>query len=188
MNILLYIGDICKAPVEVICTSTNPHLELMAGTGGAVRDAGGWVIQEECNELIDAEKSKSGNKYLPMGSAWRTGAGSLPFRAVIHCVAADPFHSSTTHIIAECVQNLLREAAPLDPPIRSIAMPVFASGHVEHDFKQALESMLEILLDVHGIDIEHCLIAILEERHASIAKQILDSRLGTFDNICGEKQ
>jgi O-acetyl-ADP-ribose deacetylase (regulator of RNase III) len=145
MHIELYVGEISTVPAEVVCTSTNPHLDLVLGTGGAIREAGGEVIQDECRAIIAREYERTGRRYLPQGAAVRTTAGTLPFRAVIHCVAIDAFHGSTPETIAACVRNALREAAALDPPPQAIAMPVFASGNGPFDFEQGLAIMLDEL-------------------------------------------
>ena len=39
MHIALYTGDISTVPADVVCTSTNPHLDLVLGT--AVRTGPG---------------------------------------------------------------------------------------------------------------------------------------------------
>jgi len=145
MPITLYVGEIATVPAEVVCTSTNPHLDLVLGTGGAIREAGGEVIQDECRAIMAAQHQRSGRRYLAQGAAVRTSAGSLPFRAVIHCVAIDAFHGSSPTTIAACVCNALREAAALDPPAASIAMPVFATGNGRFDFERGLNVMLDEL-------------------------------------------
>ena len=73
IRIALYIGDICCAPAEVVCSSTNPNLELIAGTRAALRMAGGHSIQEEYIVIIEREKAAQGRRWLPPGSAAKTG-------------------------------------------------------------------------------------------------------------------
>lgn len=142
MNAAIFHGDICYAPADVICTSTNPHLQLMIGTGGAVRDVGGWVIQDECNMRIKQERETRNRAYLDQGDVAITSAGSLKHLRVIHCVAIDAFHGSSIDVIQRCTQNALAQATQL-PGCSSIAFPVFASGNGQFDFATSLRAMAE---------------------------------------------
>ena len=177
----LYVGDICRAPVEVICTSTNPHLDLMLGTGGAVREAGGSVIQEECNALIAANRANGGPAYLKQGSVARTGAGRLPFRTVIHCVAIDAFHDSTREAIVSCVRGALIEAARMSPPARSILFPALASGNGNYDFEKSVDHIAEIVSAETPPCIEQVWIMVKDGRKKAQALRVLEARLGKIE-------
>jgi O-acetyl-ADP-ribose deacetylase len=140
LNITLFQGDITEAPAEAICTSTNSRLTLMMGTGGAVRERGGFEVLRACEDVL----ARSGRKQMPPGSAHVTTAGKLPYRAAIHCVASDPStHISSDAIIRACVRNALVRADELQ--VRTLAMPVFATGHARFRFDRALEVMREVL-------------------------------------------
>ena len=136
MDVVVFTGDICDAPAEAVCTSTNPRLSLVMGTGAALRDRGGFGILRECEAL-------RGDRELPPGSAHVTSAGTLPFRAAIHCVACDRTHRSSSHIVAACVRTALAKADELG--IRSLAMPLFATGHARVKFDHAIEAMIGAL-------------------------------------------
>jgi O-acetyl-ADP-ribose deacetylase len=129
MRASIFIGDIADVEAEAICTSTNPRLSLMMGTGAAVRARGGYEILRACEEIV----SRDGP--LPPGSAWPTTAGSLASKVVIHCVASDANHRSSEATIAMCVRNALDCAARAG--CRTVAMPVFASGHAHVNFRRA---------------------------------------------------
>lgn len=140
LNITLFDGDITEAPADVICTSTNSRLTLMMGTGGAVRERGGFEVLRACEDVL----ARSGRKQMPPGSAHVTTAGKLPYRAAIHCIASDPStHISSDAIIRACVRNALLRADELQ--VRTVAMPVFATGHARFRFDRALEVMREAL-------------------------------------------
>ena len=140
LNITRFDGDITEAPAEAICTSTNSRLTLMMGTGGAVRERGGFEVLGACEDVL----ARSGRKQMPPGSAHVTTAGKLPYRAAIHCVASDPStHISSDAIIRACVRNALVRADELQ--VRTVAMPVFATGHARFRFDRALEVMREAL-------------------------------------------
>lgn len=136
MQIAAFTGDIADAPAEAVCTSTNPRLSLMMGTGAAVRERGGFEVLRECETL-------RGDRELPAGSAHVTSAGRLPFRAAIHCVACDRTHQSSPNVVAACVRNALARADELG--VRSLAMPLFGTGHARMKFDRAIATMLEAL-------------------------------------------
>lgn len=140
LNITLFHGDITEAPADAICTSTNSRLTLMMGTGGAVRERGGFEVLRACEDVL----ARSGRAQMPPGSAHVTTAGKLPYRAAIHCVASDPStHISSDAIIRACVRSALMRADELQ--LRTIAMPVFATGHARFRFERAVEAMREAL-------------------------------------------
>lgn len=145
MRIGLYLGDLVRAPAEALCSSTNPELKLMVGTGGALRTAGGWEVQDECDRLLAAERDRTGRRTFELGSAHRTGPGRLPVRGLIHCVAIDAFHGSSTDVIAACTRNALSVARGAG--FASIALPAFATGNGRFDFARSLGGMLDVLLD-----------------------------------------
>lgn len=141
-------GDICDVDADGICTSTNPNLALMIGTGGAVRDRGGWAIQDECARLIANERARSGKRYFPPGSAHLTTAGDLPFRGVIHCVASDAFHGTSVETIASCVNNAVSVAEKQG--WTTLAMPLFGTGHVAFQPRAAAEAIVAALAACRG--------------------------------------
>ena len=140
MEITLFTGDIADAPADAVCTSTNPRLSLIMGTGASLRERGGFAILRECEVL-------RGERELPPGSAHVTSAGTLPFRAAIHCVACDRTHRSSSHIVAACVRSALAKADELG--VKTLAMPLFATGHARVRFDHAVESMLHALRTAH---------------------------------------
>jgi O-acetyl-ADP-ribose deacetylase (regulator of RNase III) len=175
----LFLGDICQVPADVICTSTNPHLDLMIGTGGAVRSAGGWGIQEECYRIIRERGNVPERTFLDPGEAVMTSAGNLPYAAVIHCVAIDSFHNSTAEIIGECVSNALAEFAKL-PDTASLAFPVFASGNGRFDFAASLTEICRALKEHWPAQLEQAWIVVHEDHRRKDAEMILREAFGEF--------
>lgn len=164
MKISLFHGDIVDAPAEAVCTSTNPRLTLLMGTGAAVRERGGFEILRAC-EAIVAEAGP-----LRPGSAHVTTAGALPFRIAIHCVASDPAHRTSDGVVGACVRNALARADAA--ACRSIAMPVFASGHARYRFARALEAMLAALREAET-NVAEVVIAVPEEGRVEEARGVL---------------
>ncbi|HSY50086.1 MAG TPA: macro domain-containing protein [Thermoanaerobaculia bacterium] len=145
MKISIFVGDLCDAPAEALCTSTNPRLSLYMGTGGSVRTRGGFTILRSCEAIVEAEFSRSGNRHLPAGSAHVTAAGELPAKVIIHCVASNARHQSSPEIVRACVINALRCAG--EAGCTTIALPVFASGHAGLRFDRALRVIVQELRD-----------------------------------------
>ena len=174
MQLGIYHGDIITVPAEVVCVSTNPQLELVAGTGGAVREEGGWLIQRECQEYVQEHYKISGKRYVEPGSVVRTRAGTLPFRAIIHCVAIDNFHRSASSVIHNCTREALKLASRMQPPVRSIAFPVFGSGNGGFDFETALRAILEELWR-NKLTIKTVYIVTLDDEQAEMARGMLNN-------------
>ena len=151
------------APAEALCTSTNARLSLMMGTGGSVRDRGGFEILRECEAIL-------GGKTLPPGSVVTTSAGRLPHKAIFHCVASDVHHRSSTEIVRACVTNAL--AAADKAGCKSVAMPVFATGHAHVKFLDALTAMRDALRAAQT-NVERVVVVLFDADWADDAKRIL---------------
>lgn len=162
MRISLFAGDLTDAPAEALCTSTNARLTLMMGTGGAVREKGGWDVLRACEAIAQG-------RTLAPGSAHVTTAGKLPHKGVIHCVASTPDQVSSEPIIRACVTNAL--AAADANGWTSIAMPVFASGHVRFKFERALNAMLEALRSAQT-NVDDVVIVVEAEREADARRAL----------------
>lgn len=166
MRVSVIAGDIADAPADAICTSTNPKLTLMMGTGGSVRDRGGFEVLRAAEELL----ANSGRTSLPPGSVHITTAGKLPCKAIIHCIASDATHRSSDAVIRTCVINALAAADSLG--CSSLAMPVFATGHAHYKFVRALAAMAEALQNA-STQVDHVLIVVRDEDWVDDAKTAL---------------
>jgi O-acetyl-ADP-ribose deacetylase (regulator of RNase III) len=173
MKVSVFAGDIAEAPADAICTSTNPRLSLMMGTGGSVREKGGFEILRECEALLTAETARSGRARMPVGSVWVTGAGALPHQAVLHCVASDVRARSSDAVIRSCV--LQSVTAAIRRGITSVAMPVFASGHAHFAFDAALASIAEALASAPE-GLAEVIVVVRDEAAAGSAVKILRQR------------
>jgi O-acetyl-ADP-ribose deacetylase (regulator of RNase III) len=167
LKITVFHGDITEAPAEAICTSTNTRLTLMMGTGGAVRERGGFEVLRACEDLL----ARSGRSQLPPGSAHTTTAGKLPYKAAIHCVASDPStHISSDAIIAACVRNALARADEIG--CATVAMPVFATGHARYSFPKAVRAIVTALQSAQT-SVSEVVIAVEDDEKVAIAREIV---------------
>lgn len=170
LRITLFEGDVSRAAADAACTSTNGRLSLMAGSGGDVRSRGGWAIKRECEAILEKHRQETGQDELPPGSVWTTTAGRLPAELVIHCVASDPSHNSSRELIRSCTRGAL--AAAVAASCRSVAMPVFATGHASFRFEASLDAIADVLAET-AEPIEEVIIAVLNADRVHQAKGIL---------------
>jgi len=172
MRISVFAGDLCDVDAEVLCTSTNPRLSLVMGTGGTVRSRGGFEILRACEAIVDAEFRRTGRRGLPAGSAHLTGGGGLPAKGIIHCVASDEAHRSSVDIVRGCVQNSLAIADANG--FTSIAMPLFGAGHARLKFERVVRVMAEMLRD-EATSVRHVFIVVFDAERVDEAAELVRS-------------
>jgi O-acetyl-ADP-ribose deacetylase len=180
MKISVRLGDITDAPTDAICTSTNSRLSLMMGTGGAVREQGGFEVLRACENLVDEEFARNGRRVLPVGSAHVTTAGKLPYKAIIHCVASDSSHRSSAEVIRRCVVNALALADAAG--CKSIAMPLFSTGHARFKPELAAAVIGETLREART-SVQHVVITVDDAQRADEAERVLRGVIGEVSRI-----
>ncbi len=121
-KLTLKIGDITKEEVDAIVNAANSSLLGGGGVDGAIHDAGGPQILEECRKI----RAEQGG--CPAGEAVATTAGRLHAQYVIHTVG--PVWHGGSHnedqLLASCYRNSLALAARLK--CRSVAFPSISTG------------------------------------------------------------
>ena len=167
MHASIFVGDLADAEADAICTSTNPRLSLVMGTGASVRERGGPEVARACEAIV----AKSGP--LPAGSAHATTAGRLGHRIAIHCVASDATHRSSAEIVRACVRSAVRIAR--DAGCASLAVPVFASGHAHVKFDEALRAIAE---ELRGAAFARVVFVVNDPDRADAARTIVRNVLG----------
>ena len=73
-------GNLLEEPVDAIVNAANGHLAHAGGVAGLIARAAGPALQQECDAVVRAHGPFSS------GEAVATGAGELPFKAVIHAI------------------------------------------------------------------------------------------------------
>ncbi|TET96006.1 MAG: Appr-1-p processing protein [Candidatus Zixiibacteriota bacterium] len=109
-------GDITRADTEAIVNAANNQFWMGAGVAGAIKRAGG--------EVIETEAVKKG-PVMP-GEAVYTGAGRLPFKAVIHAAVVGQDLRTSDELIRQATIASLNIAEKLK--IESVAFPAFGTG------------------------------------------------------------
>ncbi len=109
-------GDITKARVEVIVNAANNKFWMGSGVAGAIKAAGG--------EIIEQEAVKKG-PVMP-GESIYTIAGSLPHKLVFHAAVMGQNLKTSDKLIRQGTVSSLNLAEELN--IKTIAFPAFGTG------------------------------------------------------------
>jgi O-acetyl-ADP-ribose deacetylase (regulator of RNase III) len=125
-------GDITTFEGDAIVNAANNHLVLGAGVAGAIRQAGGPTIQQECDR----------HGPILVGEAAVTGAGKLPVRHVIHAAIMGDEPASPASVRLATAASL-RRAVELG--VTRIAMPILGSGVGRIALREAASIMLDVI-------------------------------------------
>lgn len=121
MGISVVAGDLLDQDVEVIVNAWNRNLIpwwllLPQGVSGAIKRRAGTAPFREL--------ARAG--LIPLGGAVMTGAGKLPFRAIIHVAGINLLWLPSQRATQDAVRNALAIAAQGN--FRSIAFPLIGAG------------------------------------------------------------
>jgi O-acetyl-ADP-ribose deacetylase (regulator of RNase III) len=120
-------ADLLEQPVDAIVNAANGELAHGGGVAGVISRAAGPALQEESAALV-----RRHGPY-PTGSAVATGAGRLPFKAVIHAVGPRHGEGDEERKLVLALGNAFALAA--EKGWQSVAFPAVSSGifAVSHD-------------------------------------------------------
>lgn len=121
MELHIVEGDLLDQDVEVIVNAWNRNiipwwLLLPQGVSGAIKKRGGYEPFRELGKLGS----------IPLGGAVITGAGRLPFKAIIHVAGISLWWRSSERSIRDSVRNALEIAS--ERKFKSIAFPLIGAG------------------------------------------------------------
>ena len=143
-------GDITTSNAEAIVNAANNHFWMGSGVAGAIKAAGGTVIEEE---------AMARGPVMP-GNAVYTGAGKLPFKYVIHgAVMGQDLHTTNT-LIRQTTIACLNIADKLK--LKSVAFPAFGTGVGGFPLKACANLMVDAVrtwgdLAKHVSEVQFCL-------------------------------
>jgi O-acetyl-ADP-ribose deacetylase len=143
-------GDLLEQPTEGIVNAWNRNiipwwLLLPQGVSGAIKRRAGLAPFHEV-----ARKGP-----IPLGQAVHTGAGRLPYRAIIHVAGINMLWRASRRSIQESVRNAMRVAEELG--LRSLALPVIGAGSGGFNAEAAERIMLETFAEIES-DVEVVLV------------------------------
>lgn len=135
MTVRIVTGDLLAQDVEAIVNPWNRNiipwwLLLPHGVSGAIKKKAGlapfWEI--------------GWKGPIPLGGAVSTGAGRLPYKAIIHVTGINGFWRASETSIRDSVRNAVALAEKLE--LRSLAFPLIGSGAGGFPAEKAEEIML----------------------------------------------
>jgi O-acetyl-ADP-ribose deacetylase (regulator of RNase III) len=134
-RVTIVLGDITRQDTDAIVNAANSTLLGGGGVDGAIHDAAGPSILEECRVIRGAHYPKG----LPAGEAVITGAGRLKAQFVIHTVG--PIYGrhggNEARLLASCYRKSLELAR--EHQLISIAFPAISTGAFGYPRMEAAE-------------------------------------------------
>lgn len=131
-------GDITEQPVEVIVNAWNRNiipwwLLLPQGVSGAIKKRAGYQPFIELGRL----------GAIPLGQAVLTGAGKLPYRAIIHVAGISMWWTASPASIQASVRSAMQLVD--QHSFGSVAFPLIGAGTGGIGDDRALQLMIEVL-------------------------------------------
>lgn len=159
-------GDITKTDTEVIVNAANNHFWMGAGVAGAIKAAGG--------EIIEKEAVKKG-PVMP-GEAVHTTAGSLPYKMVIHAAVMGQDLRTSDKYIRQATISCLNIAEKLK--VESIAFPAFGTGVGSFPMKACAHVMLDAVRGYSSLakSLNRVQFCLFDEYGYSVFREKLDKK------------
>lgn len=140
----LMIGDITKQRTEAIVNAANGTLMGGGGVDGAIHEAAGKELVEECMRI--REEDLDGN-YLRTGKAVITKGYNLPAQYVIHTVGPvwEGNQLSAKERLSDSYTNSLKLAKEYN--ITSISFPSISTGVYRYPVELASVVAMDVILN-----------------------------------------
>jgi O-acetyl-ADP-ribose deacetylase (regulator of RNase III) len=140
-SLSLIKGDITNQATDAIVNAANSSLMGGGGVDGAIHEAGGPAILEECKKIV----RKQGR--LPIGKAVITTGGNLKSKYVIHTVG--PIWQGGNRNEAELLESCYKESLGLAEKhgLHSISFPSISTGAFRYPVREAAKVALKAVVD-----------------------------------------
>jgi O-acetyl-ADP-ribose deacetylase (regulator of RNase III) len=139
MKLLLQQSNILDIPADVLVCSANVMLNLTGGVGADIIARYGTVMQAELHAMLEDRTPKCAKP----GEVFVCHTPGLPYKAVLHAVAVDPFYHSSQDVITRTVRKALEIAAECGA--KTVALTALASGFGDltlDDFAEGVRPLL----------------------------------------------
>ncbi len=163
MKIKVTLGDITKMDVDAIVNAANRSLLGGGGVDGAIHQAGGKSILDECVLIGGCE----------VGSAVITTAGNLPSKKVIHTVGPRWISgkSGEDEKLKSCYLNCLRLAE--ENNLKSIAFPNISTGIYRFPKDKAAKIAIDSITNYSTKIIEEVIFVCFDEENYKLYKELI---------------
>ena len=128
-------GDITLQDVDVIVNAANNNFWMGGGVAGAIKKAGGRIIEEEAIE----------KGPIDVGEVVVTQSGKLSCKKVIHAAVMGQDLKTNEELIKKATINTLKKAEEMK--MNSLAFPAFGTGVGGFNLYKCSEIMLNITID-----------------------------------------
>ncbi|EPQ52877.1 A1pp-domain-containing protein [Gloeophyllum trabeum ATCC 11539] len=167
-RVSLYQGDITQLEVDAIVNAANKSLLGGGGVDGAIHDAAGPELLEECRTLNGCET----------GDAKITKGYNLPSRHVIHTIG--PVYSRSNlekkaEQLASCYRTSLQLAA--DNALKHVAFPSISTGIYGYPITDAthiaLTEVHKFLDSEHGEKLDRVIFVVWSNTDKDVYEELL---------------
>jgi len=117
---LIVRGNLLEEPVDAVVNAANGRLAHGGGVAGILSRAAGPALQEESDRVVRERGA------LPTGSAAITGAGRLPFKAVVHAVGPRQGEGDEAALLLQALTAAFEQANAAG--WSSLSFPAVSSG------------------------------------------------------------
>lgn len=167
MKLEIIKGDITRLEVDAIVNAANSALAGGGGVDGAIHDAAGDELLEECLKL----------RGCPTGQAKITKGYRLSAKFVIHAVGPVWYggHKNEAELLASCYRESLRLA--VENGVKTIAFPAISTGAYRYPLQEATEIALKETVQFLEQDatIEKVIFVCFDEQAHQIYKKALQN-------------
>ena len=172
----IYMGDITKLDVDVIVNAANSQLAGGGGVDGAIHQAAGRILYDECRKII-VERGE-----IRSGDAVSTTAGAMNAKHIVHTVG--PIYRDGAHCEAQILRSAyissLEEAERLHA--ETIAFPAISTGVYHYPKNEAaliaIRSVLEYVQANPKTCIKIVIFAVFDKESLDIYKQCANDYVG----------
>ncbi|MFQ5864572.1 MAG: macro domain-containing protein [bacterium] len=140
MEVQFLVGDLTKMEVDAIVNPANSEGEMGGGVAGAIRKAGGKIIEEEAMEQAP----------IPIGEAVVTTSGKLKCEYVIHAPTMEvPVQRTSVDKIFKAVQAALWTAVEYE--FETLAIPGMGTGTGRIPVEEAAQAMMDAIREAKSL-------------------------------------